>query len=471
LSTLSQQIGARPIKLHERKAVLRPLNVEDIGKSYLTGINLPEVQRYLQTDRQLTKTDLEDYVRQNNSRADSVLLGLFVDDRHCGNVRLHDYDGDQIWLGIAIFDPSFWGKGWGRAMLKAATSCAIENLDCRKVLAGIDQRNDASKRLFAGCGFRETSRDSDGVIVELTADRMTSDRADLLPLTIGTANFGMPYGIVSGSGQIPADEVDGIMWICAEQGLDSFDTAIGYGDADQVLGQAALRCGIGSIRVTTKIPPLAPGSSLEDLPDLLLASKERLGIGRFDTVLLHRASDLTEGRADQVFDALAVLREKDITAKIGISAYAEDPIEAITERFDLDVIQIPFSIADQRLRRNGLLEGLKQRGLEVQARSVLLQGVLAADPASLPAYFCQVGPQLAALEKLAREAGLTKLGACLSFVLGEPSIDSVVIGVNSKDQLIELIAAAKSSPMLPGQTEACAWPDPQMLHPGNWPAH
>lgn len=293
----------------------------------------------------------------------------------------------------------------------------------------------------------------------------------MLPLTIGTANFGMPYGVVTGSGQVPADEIDGILSVCAEQGLKSFDTAIGYGDAEQVLGRAVARSGIGNIRVTTKIPPVGPSSSLAGLHDLLLASKERLGIGQFDAVLLHRAGDLTEGRADQLFGALADLKDQGLTAKIGISAYVEDPIEAITERFDLDVIQIPFSIADQRLRRNGLLEGLKQRGLEVQARSVLLQGVLAADPASLPNYFCQVGPQLAALEELSRQAGLTRLETCLAFALGEPSIDNVVIGVNSKGQLIELIAAAKSSAQLRGQTDACAWSDPQMLHPGNWPAH
>jgi len=293
----------------------------------------------------------------------------------------------------------------------------------------------------------------------------------VIPLTIGTANFGMPYGIVSGSGQIPVDEIDGILTICAEQDLKSFDTAISYGDAETVLGQAMARCGTRNFRVTTKIPPLAPGGSLEELQNLVLASKERLGIAQFDAVLLHRAGDLIGERADQVFGALVALKEKGLTAKIGISAYVEDPIEAITERFDLDVIQLPFSIADQRLRRNGLLERMKQRGLEVQARSVLLQGVLAADPASLPAYFCEVRPQLAALEELAQDAGLTKLEACLSFVLGEPGIDTIVIGVNSKDQLIELITAAKSSQALPDQTEACAWPDPRMLHPGNWPAY
>ena len=281
----------------------------------------------------------------------------------------------------------------------------------------------------------------------------------------------MPYGIVPGSGKISGGEIDQILQVCAEQGLERFDTAIGYGDAEDVLGQAAARCGIESIRVTTKIPPLEPNASLDEMHDLLLASKERLGIGQFDAILLHRAGDLIGERADEVFDALVQLKEKRLASKIGISAYAEDPIESITGRFDLDVVQLPFSIADQRLRQNGVLERLKQRGLEVQARSILLQGVLAADPASLPNYFCQVGPQLAALEELSRQAGLTRLETCLAFALGEPSIDNVVIGVNSKGQLIELIAAAKSSAQLRGQTDACAWSDPQMLHPGNWPAH
>lgn len=450
-----------------RDAILRPLRIQDIGDTYLAGINSPAVQRYLTTDRQLLRSDLEDYIRANNA-ANSVLLGLFIGGTHTGNVRLHDYDGDQVWLGIAIFDASRWGQGWGSAALKTATEFAIGELGCDRVFAGIDFQNEASLRLFKGCGYVTSRQNDKGIVVVFEAPASVRMRRRL---EIGTANFGMIYGVFSGGIRLPQDEVNRIVRRCGTLGVGRFDTAIGYGSAEESLGSAIREAGAINVRVTTKIPPVRQRAGAGSMHDDIVASRARLGIERFDAVLLHRAADLMDADGPALFDSLTRLKTDGLTSKIGVSVYAEDDVLEIAGRFAIDVVQLPYSIADQRARRNGVLEALKRLNIEICVRSVLLQGVLVADPQSLPGFFSPAVSALQSLDRESKASGVSRLAACVAFALNEPLIDRVVIGVNSVAQLEEVVAASEIRSPLDQLAAAAEWQDQRLLNPANWPAH
>ncbi|MEI8024703.1 MAG: oxidoreductase, aldo/keto reductase, partial [Actinomycetota bacterium] len=55
-------------------------------------------------------------------------------------------------------------------------------------------------------------------------------------LALGTANFGLPYGIANESGQISADSVADILQIAKHGGISCLDTSIAYGESQKVLG-------------------------------------------------------------------------------------------------------------------------------------------------------------------------------------------------------------------------------------------
>ena len=71
-------------------------------------------------------------------------------------------------------------------------------------------------------------------------------------LAIGTAQFGTNYGIANGNGQVPRIEVGNILSYALAQGVDSLDTAIGYGESEAILGEI----GVGQFNVVTKLPPM-----------------------------------------------------------------------------------------------------------------------------------------------------------------------------------------------------------------------
>jgi aryl-alcohol dehydrogenase-like predicted oxidoreductase len=105
------------------------------------------------------------------------------------------------------------------------------------------------------------------------------------------------------------------------------------------------------------------------------------------------------------------------------------------KKFKPDLIQLPFSVMDQRMLTSGHLERLKNKGVEIHVRSVFLQGLLLMPPDSIPAFFEPVRPLLIRWHAAAQEQGLTVNQAALSFAKNIPYIDTVLVGLDNLAQL------------------------------------
>jgi aryl-alcohol dehydrogenase-like predicted oxidoreductase len=56
---------------------------------------------------------------------------------------------------------------------------------------------------------------------------------------LGTAQFGLSYGISNEGGRVARDEVAGILSLASAEGVAALDTAAAYGDSEAVLGSLA----------------------------------------------------------------------------------------------------------------------------------------------------------------------------------------------------------------------------------------
>ncbi|MFP6678012.1 MAG: aldo/keto reductase, partial [Pirellulaceae bacterium] len=57
-------------------------------------------------------------------------------------------------------------------------------------------------------------------------------------LTLGTVQFGLPYGVANRGGQTSYSDVVKILRVCLDGGVNCFDTAADYGTSEEVLGRA-----------------------------------------------------------------------------------------------------------------------------------------------------------------------------------------------------------------------------------------
>lgn len=138
---------------------LRALKPADVHPGYVSGLNDPEVNRYLDGVKH-TKQSLQsvtDFVAANEVSASSVLWGIWRENFavHCGTVRLHgiEYHHKTAHIGVCLFDRTAWGRGLGRNAVSTVTQWALAELGLRWVEAGAYVENIASQKTFLSAGY------------------------------------------------------------------------------------------------------------------------------------------------------------------------------------------------------------------------------------------------------------------------------------------------------------------------------
>lgn len=284
-------------------------------------------------------------------------------------------------------------------------------------------------------------------------------------LVLGTAQFGLPYGISNAQGQIPLDEGTAILSQAHRAGVTTLDTAVAYGESEQVLGEL----GISSWKVITKLPPLPERQ--EDISGWVATqlneSLKRLRSPFLHGLLLHRPTQLATSEGPALYRALREQQEIGRVHKIGISIYDPSELESLGPEMKFDIVQAPTNVLDNRIHSSGWSSRLKDMGCELHARSVFLQGLLLFPTADRPVQFRPWNSLWKKWDSWLAETGLTPLQACLRHALSSLDIDKLVIGVNSQQHLIEIIDAMKGElPPLPADFST---DDIKLLNPALWP--
>jgi aryl-alcohol dehydrogenase-like predicted oxidoreductase len=101
--------------------------------------------------------------------------------------------------------------------------------------------------------------------------------------------------------------------------------------------------------------------------------------------------------------------------------------------------------------------------VEVHARSVFLQGVL-LDFDNLSGYFSTWQKQFNEYQAVVKESGLSLLEYSLNFALKVQEIDKILVGVNSKKQLEEVVWSIKNKDGL----GVYSIDDVDLLNPSLW---
>jgi aryl-alcohol dehydrogenase-like predicted oxidoreductase len=255
---------------------------------------------------------------------------------------------------------------------------------------------------------------------------------------------------------VTREEAAGILTLAAHSGIRLLDTAANYGEAETVLGRHDTR----PFRIVTKTTGVRHG-----VDTVVTRARQSAAALKADTLLVHAAADLAGPDGDALWRALLGLRDEGLFRKIGLSVYvADDPLR-LARHFRPDVMQLPFSLLDQRLLANGTLPALADLGVEIHARSLFLQGLLFLD--HLPEPLKSAEPHLARTKAALREAKVSPLTAALRFVLARPEITFGLVGVTTADELRDIIAAART-PLPDLNWASFALSDETVLTPSLW---
>lgn len=249
-------------------------------------------------------------------------------------------------------------------------------------------------------------------------------------LCLGTATFGLVYGIASKTCKVAKNEVFRILDYCHSIGLNALDTAFSYGESEKVIGDY-IRNNNCNFRIMSKLPALEKFDS-QEIENTFYESLRRLRLKSIYGYLIHRFDDFS--KYEELWEVLQRLKDRQLVEKIGFSLYRPQELEFIFSRdISFDILQVPYSVFDMRF--SDFFKALKEKNVEINVRSVFLQGLMFLDPRTLTGKLIKASPHIETLQNLAKKKDISLNALCLNFVLLNPLIDKAVLGVERLEHL------------------------------------
>ncbi|KKG07362.1 aldo/keto reductase [Methanosarcina sp. 2.H.A.1B.4] len=282
-------------------------------------------------------------------------------------------------------------------------------------------------------------------------------------MVLGTAQFGMDYGINNKRGKIPRNEVFKILETAFESGIDILDTAYAYGESESVIGEFINTTG-RELKIISKLPVCEP----EDVGDIFDTSINRLALNSLYGYYIHSFQNYMDN--PEIWNVLVRMKSEGKISKIGFSLYYPSELDYLLDNEILfDIIQIPYSIFDQRF--GSYFSILNEKKIEVYVRSVFLQGLIFKAPSELGEDFDKVKDKIKRLNEISKGTDFSLASLLLNFAVLNDNVDRVVVGVDSIENLKELLTSSehtdKIKPIMP-ELLSFREDDEKIILPMNW---
>ena len=192
-------------------------------------------------------------------------------------------------------------------------------------------------------------------------------------ICIGTAQFGMQYGIANHAGQPQFDEVLRIVALARENDICYYDTAQSYGECENILGQAFSKLSITEgLRCISKLKPDLKNDS-KSIINSVKESVEKLELNSLWALMSHRVEQVNN---EAIRTAVKLLKSDELIKYWGVSIYRPEDALQMLRNENVDIIQVPFNILDRRLLDIEFFDLAKIYNKIIFIRSVFLQGLI-----------------------------------------------------------------------------------------------
>jgi len=260
-----------------------------------------------------------------------------------------------------------------------------------------------------------------------------------MKIIIGSANFSNKYGI-NKSKVSSITELKKIINYCKKNRIYNIDDALSYGNTKTVFKKVDTQ----GLKFISKIKLPKKYKLIKNLKlyflNIIKESLKVRGQKKYSCLLAHEVSK-DKKKNILILDILNFIKKKKLTNKIGISAYNPEEVYSILSLTKVDVVQIPFNIFDRRLISSGLINTLAKKKIEIQVRSIFLQGALLSK--KTPSKLKKYDKTFNYWQKWCIKKKLNKVKICLHFVKSFNKISSIIIGINDIEQLKEIIKFLK----------------------------
>jgi len=261
-------------------------------------------------------------------------------------------------------------------------------------------------------------------------------------ISLGTVQFGLDYGISNNYGKPSEKKVENILSKAFEKGINILDTAREYGESEEIIGRILAKYSHKSdILICTKLgkfkkSQLDSYNLQKEIDGMVETSLNNLNLENIPIYLLHEASHMNSYDGF-IIETLKKQQEKGNVGHLGVSIYTPEEAETALSIDEMEVIQVPFNILDQRLVKSKFFQRANNKGKLILVRSVFLQGLLfMIARKQIPQRFMKFNQYFDKLDKIIKSHNYTIGQLALRYAI-QKSNGSFILGVDSCEQLIE----------------------------------
>jgi aryl-alcohol dehydrogenase-like predicted oxidoreductase len=256
-----------------------------------------------------------------------------------------------------------------------------------------------------------------------------------MQLSLGTANFGRNYGFKNK--KIDLILAKTIFLNLKKNKISNIDTAFDYYSFSNILPKLM----VNSFKLNAKISFKNKGFNYETLEKKITKALLILKISNFECLMVHDFYLLSKKEINKTDLLLQRLKKNFLIKKVGISVYSPAELVKSWSICKPDVVQLPLSLIDNRFLETGWINRLKKNNIEIEVRSIFLQGILLSPPDII------TNKKLKNIVKKfiiwSNQYSVPRINACLSFIK-EQNIDRIIFGIETRNQLSQFIKAFKT---------------------------
>ena len=282
---------------------------------------------------------------------------------------------------------------------------------------------------------------------------------------IGTAQFGLEYGLTNQKGRVKKNEIIKILKYAKKKKNNFIDTSQAYGVSENNLKLANEK----SWKIITKInlSGLKKNQNIDnEIKKKISISMKNLNRKSIYGILLQNSNIIFSKKGPKIYKALTFLKKKGLIKKFGYSIYDFKNIKKICNKLKPDIIQCPFNIFDRRLIENNNLTLLKNNNIEVHVRSIFLQGLLLSlNKKIIYKEFSKNIKLFDLWNKFLKKEKISSLDACVNFVNKNKQIDKIIIGIENLKQLKMICCIKEKNLTFPNNLRAS---NKHLINPQLW---
>lgn len=264
-----------------------------------------------------------------------------------------------------------------------------------------------------------------------------------MKLCLGTVQFGMDYGI-KGQKQPSKEDAIEMLDYATQNGIDSIDTANAYGTAEEVVGEFLKRKTVlrENLFLSSKFKPNALDDVKTDnykrvIKEHLENQLKILNTDYLDSYMFHSSRYAFD---EEKLKALYEVKKEGKIRHCGVSVYYPEEARICINSPYVDFIQLPSSIFDQRMKKEGIFDyAIKNSLTQIHSRSAFIQGLILMNENEVPEFLSGAKPIIRKINELCEKFNISRIKLAMLYVKQFDAISHLVFGVDNIEQLKENI--------------------------------